>query len=98
MPLPSRDPVGRLSTYLARAGLPCSGIFGGNMWSYYKRTFWGTQIAIVGTVAAMVVLDRPWTLAALFFLAMEAAAVLGGIVGYRLSTKLQACSLPKSVR
>lgn len=58
------------------------------MLEQYVKTFWGMQavIALV-TLAVFFGLNRIWSLAALFFVVMQASALLGAMWAARLSRK-----------
>ena len=62
------------------------------MWEQYKKTIVSIQL-VIGVVTAGVFVWRPlWDLAALFFVTMQIAAVVGASWGHRLQNKVQRAS------
>jgi len=59
------------------------------MLELYKKTFVGMQIVICSVTGAVLVWRHLWGLAALFFVTMQVAALLGALWGNRLKGKFQ---------
>ena len=59
------------------------------MLEQYKKTFVGMQVVILSVTAAILVWRHLWGLAALFFVTMQVAALLGALWGNRLKGKFQ---------
>jgi hypothetical protein len=68
------------------------------MWEQYKKTFWAMQTVMAVAAMAILAWSRFWSLAALFFLTMQASSVVGGLWAHRLSEKLRPLRLPVSER
>jgi hypothetical protein len=58
----------------------------------YKKTFWGMQMLIVLVTGTILAWRHVWSLAGLFFVTMQVAAVLGAIWGNRLQIKIRRAS------
>jgi hypothetical protein len=62
------------------------------MWEQYKKTFWGMQMLIVLVTGTVLAWRHIWSLAGLFFITMQVAAVLGAMWGNRLQIKVRRAS------
>jgi uncharacterized membrane protein YfcA len=64
---------------------------GGNaMWDQYKKSFFGMQVVIsLVTVCMYLLFTRQWAPAAMFFLTMQVASVLGAFWGQRLRNRMR---------
>jgi short subunit fatty acids transporter len=62
------------------------------MWEQYKKTFWAMQMVIVLVTGGILAWRHLWDLAGLFFITMQAAAVLGAMWGTRLQIKVRRAS------
>ena len=58
------------------------------MWDQYKKTLWPMQLLIAAVSCALLAWSHLWSLAALFFLSMQFAAVVGAMWGVRLKDKV----------
>jgi hypothetical protein len=63
------------------------------MWEQYKKTLKGMQIIIAAITAGIFVWSHLWTVAAMFFVTMQFAAVVGAMWGQRLKEKVDRAAL-----
>ena len=59
------------------------------MWEQYKKTFVRMQVVIVFITLGVLALTHVWTLAAMFFAAMQLGAISGAMWGVRLKDKVR---------
>jgi MFS-type transporter involved in bile tolerance (Atg22 family) len=59
------------------------------MWKQYRKTFVGMQVVVAMAASAILWWSRVPGLAALFFLVMQMAAVVGAFWGARLDRRLR---------
>lgn len=57
------------------------------MWEQYKKTFGATQVVIGMVTFGVLLWSRVWSVAGLFFVTMQIAAVIGAMWGHRLKGK-----------
>ena len=60
------------------------------MWDQYKKTARGIQLVIGIVTCGVLLWSRTWSVAALFFVTMQVAAVIGARWAVRLKAKVEA--------
>ncbi len=58
------------------------------MWDQYKKTARGIQLVIALVTCAVLIWSRIWSVAALFFVTMQVAAIFGAAWAVRLKAKV----------
>jgi hypothetical protein len=65
------------------------------MWEQYRKTVWGMQVLIAVVTCGVLAWSHVFGMAALFFVTMQIAAVVGAMWGMRLKDKVErAVTLP----